>query len=276
VNAAAALALLQAGDVPDSYDTAGFTRNLKPNMTHAGAKVYKGPVSLAFDDVRPAEVTDIPYEVNDETENLFVRIHSITAELPLDEQNPFFTDDVYYLIQSSAVHREDLRAGGFITVPQGQANFTFARPEAGVWRITPSGDWTNAGRVSYVVDIWTTKENFPKHTAKNKINGGDLQTYQFTVPAGTTALETRLEWQNMNGNYPVNDLDVILTPPSGPVVNSCNTLRTPELCVVNNPVAGTWRATVVGFTVFDFGTPGGREMYTLRIAADGNVISVKK
>ena len=37
----------------------------------------------------------------------------------------------------------------------------------------------------------------------------------------------------MNGNYPISDLDVILTPPSGPVVNSCNTARTPELCVVS-------------------------------------------
>ena len=27
----------------------------------------------------------------------------------------------------------------------------------------------------------------------------------------------------MNGNYPISDVDVIFTPPSGPVVNSCNT-----------------------------------------------------
>ena len=75
----------------------------------------------------------------------------------------------------------------------------------------------------------------------------------------------------MNGNYPISDLDVILTPPSGPVVNSCSTARTPELCVVANPVAGTWTATVVGFSIPDFGVPGGREHYTLRIEADGNV-----
>ena len=80
----------------------------------------------------------------------------------------------------------------------------------------------------------------------------------------------------MNGNYPISDIDVILTPPSGPVVNSCNTVRTPELCVVANPVAGTWTARVVGFSVPDFGVPGNREHYTLRIEADNVVLKVKK
>ncbi len=80
----------------------------------------------------------------------------------------------------------------------------------------------------------------------------------------------------MNGNYPVNDLDVVLTPPSGPVINTCNTARTSELCTVDKPVAGTWTVTVVGFNVYEFGTPGGHEQYTLRIEADGNVIKLKK
>ncbi len=145
-----------------------------------------------------------------------------------------------------------------------------------MWRITPSGDWTNVGTVSYTVDIWTTNEPFPQHTAKAKIDNSEIHAYTVVVPAGTTSLETRLEWQNMNGNYPISDLDVILTPPSGPVVNSCNTGRTPELCVVANPVAGTWTATVVGFSVPDFGVPGNREHYTLRMEANNVVLKVKK
>jgi hypothetical protein len=68
---------------------------------------------------------------------------------------------------------------------------------------------------------------------------------------------------------------VILTSPSGPVVNSCNTIRAPELCGVDDPVAGTWTATVVGFSVPTFGTPGGKDNYTLRIAADDVVLRVK-
>jgi subtilisin family serine protease len=275
VNAAAARALLQAGDAPDTYETAVFTRILRANMTRAGKTVYSGPVSLNFTGVRPAEVTDIPYQLTEKTEQLNVRIHSITAELPPAQQNPFFTDDVFFRIQSSVVHNDDVRVQPFIKAGT-ERLFTFSRPEEGIWRIVPSGDWTNAGRVSYKVDIWTTKETFPEHSAEDTIGAGESHVYEFQVPAGTAALETRLEWQNMNGNYPISDVDVILTPPSGPVVNSCNTLRTPELCVVANPVAGTWTARVVGFSVPEFGVPGGEEHYTLRIEADGNVIGLTK
>ena len=274
VNAAAALALLQSGQVPDTYAITGFTRNLKANMQHAGKQVYSGPTSLRFDGVRPAEVTDIPFVVNDHTAQLSVRIHSISAQLPPAQQNQFFSDDVFARIQSSRVHTDDYRAEVFL--PAGsQQLFTFTRPEQGIWRITPSGDWTNAGTVSYTVDIWTDNEAFPQHTAKAKIDNGESHVYTIDVPAGTAALETRLEWKNMNGNYPISDIDVILTPPGGPVVNTCSTARTPELCVVSNPAAGAWTATVVGFEIPDFGLPGSQEHYTLRIEADNEVLAIK-
>jgi hypothetical protein len=280
VNAAGALALLQDGDVPDTYDVSNFTRNLHANMARAGRQVYDNSVSLTFDSVRPGEATDIPVRVPANTERLSVRIHSIAAELPPAQQNPFFTDDVHMRIQSSAVHRRDRRFGnanGDIFIAAGDSEtFTFDRPEAGVWRITPTGDWTNAGRISYTVDVWVDSEAWPQHTAKGKINFGDSHEYTIEVPVGTARLDTRLTWMNMSGHYPISDVDVILTPPAGAVVNSCNTGRAPELCAVDKPVAGTWKATVVGFSVPTFGTPGGREDYTLRIAADGNVLKPKK
>lgn len=275
VNAAAALARLQAGTVEDSYATAGFTRNLTANMQHAGRRVYSGPTSLRFDGVRPAQVTDIPFVVNEGTEQLFVRIHSIAAQLPPAQQNPFFTDDVFLKIQSSRVHTDDLRDVRFLVAGE-ERLYTFTRPEEGIWRISPSGDWTNAGNVSYQVDIWTTSEPFPQHSAKEKIGHGESHVYTFDLPAGTVALETRLSWLNMNGNYPISDVDVILTPPSGPVVNSCNTASTPEVCVVADPAAGRWTARVVGFSVPDFGVPSGGEYYTLRIEANNVVVNLTR
>lgn len=116
----------------------------------------------------------------------------------------------------------------------------------------------------------------PSHSAKDAIDNGELHVYTFDVPVGTASLETRLEWMNMNGNYPISDLDVILTPPTGPVVNACNTARTPELCTVSNPVAGAWRASVVGFSIPDFGIPSALEHYSLRIEVDGDLISLKQ
>ena len=275
VNAAAARALLQSGNVPDGYAVTRFTRNLHPNMLHAGKTVYSGTQNLQFSAVKPAQVTDIPYVVGDHVEQLFVRVHSIVPQLPLAQQNPFFTDDVFLRLQSSTVHNDDYRVQTFLVAGNDKL-YTFNRPETGIWRITPSGDWTNAGTVSYRVDIWTTSELLPEQSAQDQIDNGESHVYTFDVPPATVSLETRLAWKNMNGNYPIADLDVILTPPTGPVVNSCNTGRTPELCVVTNPAAGKWTARVVGFSIPDFGIPSGEEHYTLWIEVGGELVTLRK
>jgi subtilisin family serine protease len=274
VDAAAAHARLTAGGVPNSYSKSFYTRYLAINMLLAGRWVYHHDVSLRFNGVRPAEVTDIPFNVPANTLRMHARIHSIEAELPPAAQNPFFTDDVFMRIQSSAVHRDDLRAQEFILAGE-ERLFTFERPEAGVWRITPTGDWTNAGRVSYTVDLWIETERLPQHTAKGLLTDGEVEDIQFTVPSGTTRLDTRLAWLNMNGNYPIADVDVVLTPPVGPAVFTCATVRTPELCAVENPVSGVWTASVIGFSVPLFGIPGNREHYALTVAADGRVLKEK-
>lgn len=178
--------------------------------------------------------------------------------------------------QGTTVHNDDYRVPGEFLIAGTDKLYTFARPDAGIWRISPSGDWTNAGTISYKVDIWTTNESFASHTAQDAIDNGESHLYTFDVPVGTASLETRLEWMNMNGNYPISDLDVILTPPTGPVVNACNTGRTPELCTVGKPVSGTWTARVVGFSIPGFGIPSAREHYSLRIEVDGNLISLKQ
>ena len=288
VDAAAALALLQTGTVPDSYTGAHFTRNLPANMARAGRPVYENGVSLAFTGVRPGAVTDVPFLVPANTSMLHVRVHGVSAELPAAQQNPFFGDDVFMRIQRASVHQRDRFCVPIVPAPAPPAaqcseaifiaagatrEFTFERPIAGVWRITPTGDWTNAGRVNYTVDVWVEQESWAQHSAKAKIDFGDSHQYTFDVPVGTARLDARLSWMNMNGHYPISDVDVILTPPTGPVINTCNTGRAPELCGVDNPVAGTWRARVVGFSVPTFGTPGGREDYTLRLALDGTVVT---
>jgi subtilisin family serine protease len=276
VNAAAARALLAAGNVPDSYQTSGFTRNLRPNLQRAGKTVYSGTRTLSFTNVKPAEVTDIPYVVGDQIAELRVRIHSIVPALPLAQQNQLFTDDVLLKVQSSTVHNDDYRVPGDFLVAGTDKLYTFTRPEAGIWRVSPSGDWTNAGTISYKIDISTITEPFASPSDKDRIDNGEIHVYTFDVPAGATTLGTRLEWMNMNGNYPISDLDVVLTPPTGPVVTTCSTARTPEICSVAKPVAGTWTARVIGFSIPEFGVPSGKEHYTLRIKIDDDLIALKR
>ena len=274
VNAAAALVLLQAGNVEDSYDTAPFTRNLKANMERAGHKVYAGPKSLHFDGVRPAQVTDIPFVVSEKTEQLFVRIHSIAADLPLAQQNPFFTDDVFL---ESRVRWCTTGIPGRRALPhRGQERlYMFTRPEEGIGG-SPGRRLDQRRHRRLHRRHLDQQGDIPAAQRQAKIGNGESHVYAFDVPAGTAALETRLTWMHMNGNYPISDVDVILTPPSGPVVNSCNTGRTPESCVVTNPVAGKWTARVVGFSIPAFGVPTVGEHYTLRIAADDVVLDIKR
>lgn len=286
VNASAALALLRTGTVPDTIPTAEFTRSVPENMAAAGRPVYEDIASMAFAEVRPAQVAEVPFLVHQNTEKLYVRIHSVVPAVPRTSQNQFFGDDVLLRIQSAAVHRKDRRPtpppppapqeDSFFLAEGTDRTFTFDRPEAGVWRVTGTGDWTNRNNISFAVDVWAEHESWPRHTAKADILEAELHTYKISVPAGTSTLDVRMTWSNMQGRYPVADLDVSLTSPVGTIVNGCSSNRAPEVCTVANPAAGTWTVKVLGFSVPTFGIPGGSETYTLRIAADGAVIKLPK
>jgi serine protease AprX len=276
VDAFAAYNLLLGGTVPDTVqlEFPGTTRNVVANIAHANLPVFDGSVNALITGLRPAETAEFAYQIPPNTGSLNVSIHDIAAENPPALQNQFFGDDVFLKIQNTTVHHVDqLEPGAFLFGPG--KTYSFANPEAGVFRITPAGDWTNAGNVRFVMDIWTTEQSNPQHTAKAKINQGDVHTYTINVPAGTAALTFNLAWMNMNGNYPINDLDLTITPAGGVANFNCSTGRTPELCSFANPTAGTWTVRVEGFSVNPDGTPGGREMYTLRVAADNRVLSTK-
>lgn len=274
VDAAAALALLKVGEVPDTYDTEfNYTRNLQANLSHAGITVYSDSVSTNLTDIKPAQTAEIAFQVPKNAATLNVRVRDITAG---PSQNIFFGDDVYIAIQGNVVHDNDYRIEGeFDFIPAGAGKtYTFNRPEEGIWRITPMGDWTNKGNVSFGVDIWTTEEASPQFTAKARIGEGEQHAYTITVPPNTKELALTASWLNMTASYPINDLDVYLVPPgagSTPVLD-CATGKAPERCAVQNPAAGQWTVVVDGFSVILDGTPGDRETYTIRATADGTVL----
>lgn len=270
VDADAALALLQSGNVPDTVDlTHTVTRNLQANLAHAGVPVFEGSVTHTVTGIRPAETAEFAYMIPPNAASLNVNIRDITPANAPAQQNAFFGDDVFIKIQTSTVHDEDLLAEEFLTANK---SYSFANPQAGIYRITPAGDWTNVGTIGFTVDIWTTEATTAEQTVKAKIGQGEQHSYTVTVPAGTASLTMDFSWKNMNGSYPINDLDAYLVAPGGTVTNTCATGRTPEKCAVANPAAGTWTVVVDGFSVIPDGTPGNREMYTVRLAADGKVL----
>jgi hypothetical protein len=182
VDGAAALALLQSGSVPDTVDvTFTQTRNVQANMSRAGRMVYEGSVSEAFSGIRPAETAEIAYLVKPDTASLNVVVRGITPALPPAQQNQLFGDDVFLRIQGSVVHARDRKVSAFINSDR---TYSFPRPEAGVWRITPTGDWTNAGTIGFTVDVWATEDPLGAHTRKARISHGETHTYEIHVPAG--------------------------------------------------------------------------------------------
>lgn len=220
--------------------------------------------------------------VPDNTSKLHVRVRNIVAANAAAQQNLFFGDDINLKIHTSRVHNDEYFAFGFTPTGTPIANaflkagqeysYTVTRPASGIWRITPTGDWTNAGNVSFDVDVWTEQESLGSKTASASIGNLETHTYDIVVPAGTASLNVRADWSNMSGSYPVNDVDVTLVSPANVNNFACSTGRTPELCSVANPAAGTWKVRVEGFSVSAFGTPSGKEKYTLHINADGTVL----
>lgn len=268
VNAAAALALLQSGNVPDTLDTNfHYTRILQANLAKSDRMVYAGGASATFDGILPSQTAEIAYLVPKNAATLNVRIYGILGG---PSQNSFFGDDVLLAIQGNTVHNDDYRAGfDFLNADK---TYTFSRPEEGIWRIVPTGDWTNKGAVSFGIDVWTTEESSPQFTAKAKIGQGDQHVYNVTVPANIAKLDVAASWMNMSANYPINDIDVALVAPNQAVNTGCATSKAPEACSIADPAAGVWTVIVSGFQVIPDGTPGGREMYTIRVAADGVVL----
>ena len=167
-------------------------------------------------------MTDIPFVVSDHTEQLFVRIHSITAQLPPAQQNPFFTDDVFLRIQSSGVHTDDYRARG-VPAPRGRNSSSPSigpRPASGASRHPATGP---TPAPSPTRSTSGPQRGVPAAHGQGEDRQRREPCLQVRRAGGYRGARDAPEWKNMNGNYPISDVDVILTPPSGPVVNSCNT-----------------------------------------------------
>ena len=217
--------------------------------------------STTLANLRPAERREFYYVVKKGTNAVRVTLSNITPELPPDEQNAFFGDDIQFAVHSaktSAIGEGDYLALAFVNADR---SFVFNKPETGLMRITVLGDWTNAGRVSTDVRIEEIKEPLPKHDFKGDLVEGEKKVHEAATPAGTASATFRLSWDSDWGAYPTNDLDLVLVPPGGgaPIFSGA-TIDSPETVTIANPVPGTWTLYVDGFTV-----AGKREKYQLRI-----------
>ncbi|HEV8337185.1 MAG TPA: S8 family serine peptidase [Candidatus Polarisedimenticolia bacterium] len=269
VDAGAARAMLAAGNVPDALPTWPTpSKSVKSNVTLiAGLPVANGTVAQSVGPLRPGQRGEIIYEVTPNTAQVIVTLSNFAASLPPSQQNALFGDDIFLTIHKAKTSRQSGTTGYFVQTFTKGGQWVLNNPEFGLIRITPNGDWTNAGDVSADISIVSVVDPLPQLTEQGKILQGDVLTRTVTMPTGVASAEFRLLWREGYSHYPTNDIDMVLVDPDGVMSTAGATLSDPERVVIANPKAGSWQVLMFGFQVNSID-----DKYELRVTADGNVI----
>lgn len=208
------------------------------------------PLNLKATNLLPGETKEFMVRVGPNVKSVQVDLTGITPQLPPDQQNLVFGDDLIFAVHSgktSAFGQGDYLVHDFFNAPD---SFTLDLPETGYMRVVLMGDYTNAGKVSATVRVSATREGPAAFDRQAKISEGQTHSYPFTMPAGVTQATFELTFDNDWGHYPTNDLDLILLDPDGNLNFDGATLNGRELAIVKNPKPGTWTIFVDGFNLF--------------------------
>ena len=206
-------------DEPDDVGAGG--QSVRANLERLGFE----PVEFTHDRFRarvrnllPGQVRQFFVPSDDQTDRLIVRFTEVTPELPPEEQNQFFGDDLFVMgvdaPTSFAVHRILTPQppfppfeGAFVNA---DATFTIDNPQTGIVRIAIQGDWTNAGRISALLTIERQRSARSRATEVGTVAQGDVIPIKVDVPAGATEAVFELFWRQNWSRSPVNDLDLLL------------------------------------------------------------------
>jgi hypothetical protein len=197
---------------------------------------------------------------------VIVVISNVTPALPPSQQNQLFGDDILLAIhtaKTSAIGEGDYQV---FTYTKG-GTYTLHDPETGILRVSVSGDWTNAGQISARLTILSIADPLPQFTTQGMLTNGQIVVVPVTIPAGVSAAQFWLGWRQDWGNYPTNDMDLILVRPDGTAMYDGATLNNPEYAPVKKPAAGEWLAILLGYEVST-----GSDKYEFRVLLDGKVV----
>jgi hypothetical protein len=265
IDLSAALKLLDSGKVSDRVIPENYApgESVERNIAALGFR----PVRFAGDrfservmDLVPGQVAQFFVRTFKDSDQLTVALRNVTPELPPEQQNQIFGDDIFLQIADAPTSFNVTRATAFLASDE---TFTIDNPQTGLVRVALQGDWTNAGKISADLEIVQHRTELGKTTAEGTVAQGDMVPVVLSVLAGTQVLEFSLFWENDWAHYPTNDLDLILVDPNGELNLDAATLNSPERAVIEKPTPGTWIALVNGFTVNT-----GRDEWQLRALAD--------
>ncbi len=225
-------------------------KKLKKNVKKLGLKITETdddhPSMTQLSHLKPGQVAHFFIESEDETDRIVINIKNIVASLPAADQNLFFGDDIYYVLQDVITHTDSIIASGFITADE---EIVIDNPQTGLLRLAVMGDWTNAGDISADVSIQGFEGEEIDEAAKGRIAQNETQIQNFYIPDGTTKVVFELSWKNNWGAYPTDDIDLILLDPTFAANFDGATFSSPERVEILNPAAGEWTAFVQGYTI---------------------------
>jgi hypothetical protein len=217
--------------------------------------------------LKPGQVSQLYVLTQDNIDDLTVTVKNITPALPPASQNQLFGDDVFLTVDDAYTSFAVVRASGFLV---SDSTFDVPLPLAGLVRVAVQGDTTNAGNISCDVVIQRHNATLNAPTSIGQIKQGQDTAVRIQVPAGTSQLSFLLSWLLEWGNYPTNDLDLVLEDPNGNIDFDGATLSTPERATVNNPTPGIWTAHIQGFQINALFNVFNSDIWTLRASADGH------
>lgn len=268
INVAAAFQALVDGQVSNALPSGPGGNSVRGNIASVGQKTIQLGSSGSkqhLNNLVPGQVAHFFVSTTAETESLVLQFSNVSPALPPAEQNAFFGDDLFVIVQDALTSAEAYLFEGFIA---SNATIEVPQPQAGIVRIAVMGDWTNAGSISADLEIQQIRGKGAKNSARDRLQEGDVQSFAVTVPAGTSRASFELQWQQDWGAYPTDDLDMTILPPGGgdPILDGA-TLNSPERAVIDDPVAGDYIVILEGFTVW--GNRGSRAQYSFH-AVDQN------
>jgi hypothetical protein len=250
------LANLPLPEILPTAITAVSNSRVKDNIAPLGFK----PIPLEIDEktgvaewesaitLLPGQTQQYFVETRSTTKSIQVNLTQITPELPPEQQNELFADDVAVNIIDAPLSFDERRVRDFTGKP---TVYDIDRPQTGLVRVALMGDWTNKGKVTVAFTISTTQDRTTQPAAQGSLIEKQTNTFELSIEPDTTRAELSLSWKNNWTFYPAHDLDLLLIDPSGTTLFDGVTMSSPERVVIDNPAPGTWTVVVDGFTLHD-------------------------
>lgn len=248
----AALKLLKKGHVSDHLPSNEFSDSVAENIAEVGLRTRELSPGHVFQDntglLLPGERKEYYLEVDKEVGSLRLDVLGISAELPAEQQNQLWGDDVIVQVQSAKTSTDDVR---YFTFAKGAESAVIDNLDTGIVRLTFLGDWTNAGRTSAGLRVTALpKAGKLFFKSSGTIADGEWIAIPVSIPAGVASARFELSWKGDWGHYPTNDIDMVVVAPDGTENWNGATLNSPERATFATPAPGVYTVMVNGYTVF--------------------------